>query len=113
MGFTHYSTFHPLWSFPPPIYKVTRLDKGTVIGKITPINEYDGLEINNILHVEGLPPEEEIIPIRRHEMTEEEFSKISISDELTPEQYKQIKDLICRYRDVFCYGDADSSQIQA
>jgi hypothetical protein len=50
---------------------------------------------------EQLPPENEIVPLRRNQMTEEEFEQIEIAKDLTPEQFRRLKALIMSYKDVF------------
>jgi hypothetical protein len=60
--------------------------------------------------VAPLPPEKEIVPLRRHKMTEEEFQKIDIAKDLTPDQYSKLKALIMVYKDVFYFTPEDQGR---
>jgi hypothetical protein len=48
-----------------------------------------------------LPYEKDIVPLRRHKMTEEEFQKIDIAKDLTSDQYSKLKALLLLHKDVF------------
>jgi hypothetical protein len=79
---------------------------------LTPVNELIGIEVNSLVdrNITSLPPESEIKPIRRSDMTEEEFRKIEINKNLNKEQALSLQKLICKYRDIFYYTEEDSGK---
>jgi hypothetical protein len=84
-----------------------KINEGTTIGHFFPKSTCQALELNTMQEAAPLPPEKDIVPLRRNKMTEEEFQKIDTAKDLTPDQYSKLKALIMVYKDVFCFTPED------
>jgi hypothetical protein len=87
-----------------------QINEGTTIGHFFPKSTFQALELNTMQEAAPLPPEKDIVPLRRNKMTVEEFQKIDIAKDLTPDQYSKFKALIMVYIDVFYFIPEDQGK---
>jgi hypothetical protein len=88
----------------------TTINQNTTVGHFISSQHCEVLEFNAMPAPAPLPPENEVTSLRRHVMTEEEFSTLDIATDLTPEQFSRLKSLIMKYRDIFYFNADDQGR---